>query len=171
MNRFATGLVGFAILLSGCGSAPMTPAEYRDAAKAGGALSMFETFEVKQPVAHVAQTFKKKAAECLQLSMGTTSKPVIGFGSSTRFYGSTKPTVLVSANKVELDFQVAVEKQVGNVPKDGMYYLVADAYPLKNGKTRVDIYRRTKVDVLAQAIRQWAAGNDTGCPDLTNAIP
>ncbi len=143
---------------------PMTPDEFRKAARAGEALATFETYDVNRPVAEVASTFRVKAAECLSYKIGSTKRPVIGVGSSTHYYGVTKPTVKKSKNKVELYFQVKYENTVGNVPKDGYYDLVADAYPHGN-KTRVDIFRRTKAGVLGQAVKNWASGENLGCPD------
>ena len=163
MNHSLTLAVFLLLLVSAC-AVPLTPHEYRKAAKAGEALSTFESFDVNRPVSEVAATFKAKAAECLSYKMGETKRPVIGVGSSTHYYGVTKPTVRRSKDKVELYFQVAYEHEVGNVPDGGMYHLVADAYP--HGKTtRVDVYRRTNAGVLGQAVKGWASGQNLGCPD------
>ncbi len=151
------------LLVSAC-AVPMTPSEVRKAGKSGQSLMTYESIEVNRPVAAVAQTFKEKAAECLSYKIGSTKKPVIGFGSSTHYYGVTKPTVKRSGDRVELYFQVKYENTVGDVPKDGYYDLVADAYP-HGKKTRVDIYRRTKAGVLGEAIKGWASGENLGCPD------
>ncbi len=151
------------LLLSGC-AIPMTPDEFRAAGKAGKALATYETYEVNRPLGEIAATFKTKAAECLDYRIGSTKKPVIGIGSSTHYYGVTKPTVKRSRDKVELYFQVKYEHSVGNVPKDGLYDLVADAYS-QGKKTRLDIYRRTKAGVLGQAVKGWATGESMGCPD------
>ncbi len=127
-------------------------------------MSTFESVDVNRPVAEVAATFKAKAAECLSYKMGSTKKPLIGVGSSTHYYGVTKPTVKRSKDKVELYFQVSYEHEVGNVPDGGMYHLVVDAYP-HGKKTRVDIYRRNNAEVLGEAVKGWASGQSLGCPD------
>lgn len=163
MNRSLL-LAGFLLLLVSACAVPLTPEEYRTAAKAGNALSTFESFDVNRPVTEVAATFKAKAAECLSYNMNETKRFVIGFGSSTHYYGVATPTVKRSKDGVELYFQVAYEHEAGHVPDKGMYHLVVDAYP--HGKqTRVDIYRRTNAGVLGQAIKGWASGEDLGCPD------
>jgi hypothetical protein len=161
--RFMT--VVLAGCLAACAAAPMTPNEYRAAAKSGNAFLTTDTFDVQRPFAAVAQTFKKKAPECLSFRIGSTTRPVIGVGSSTHFYGRTKQTVLVSNKKAELRFQVKYENTVGQEPAGGHYYLIADAYPIGANRTRVQIYRRTKVELLATAIKGWASGEDLGCPD------
>ena len=158
-------------LLSGCGSLPQTPAEHRETAKSGRTFYTSASFEVKRPFAEVARTFQKKATECLSFSMATTTRPNIGFGSSTNVWGRTKPTVLASANRAELHFQAKLQNQVGSPPPDGAYYLVADAYPLAKDRTKVDMYWIRRVDLVAEAIRGWAAGENVGCPDPTRVFP
>jgi len=153
-----------AILVFGC-SVPMTPEEYRKAAKSGNARSTYESFEVNRPQSEVAATLKEKAAECLDYEIGSTKRPVVRIGSSTHYYGVTKQTVLKSKNKVELYFQVKYDNSTNHEPEGGSYHLVADAYAVGKTKTRVAIYRKTKVTVLGQAIRGWATGEDLGCPD------
>ena len=163
MIRRLLFVASLGMVLSAC-VIPMTPDEYRQAAKAGNALSTFESIDVNRPLSEVAETFKAKAAECLNYKLGSTSRPVIGIGSSTHYYGVTRQTVRKSKNKVELYFQVKYENTVNKEPDGGTYHLVADAYPVGK-KTRVDIYRRTKVGVLGEAIKGWATGNNLGCPD------
>jgi hypothetical protein len=152
-----------ALALAGCGSVPMTAVEFRDGIKKSS-LGKVETFEVKRPVAEVGRTFQRKATECLNFELTSTQKPTIGFGSATRVYAIAKTTVLASANKAELHFQV---KSVGNVapePPDGNFYLVADALPVGKNGTRVEIHRGAAVAV-AEALRSWANGDERGCPD------
>ncbi|HLQ02986.1 MAG TPA: hypothetical protein VK143_11890 [Burkholderiales bacterium] len=171
MNR-ARGLSMLLVsLLWGCGSLPQTPAEHREAAKSGRTFFRSDSFEVKRPLAEVARTFQKKAPECLSFSMATTTRPNIGFGSTTNVWGKTKQTVLASANRAELHFQAKIKGQVGEEPEDGVYYMVADAYPVGKDRTRVDMYWITRVDLLAQAIRGWASGENLGCPDPTKLFP
>ncbi|MCL5801607.1 MAG: hypothetical protein M1283_03665 [Gammaproteobacteria bacterium] len=170
MNRAFIPVTLLVTLLSACGSMPMTPAEYRQAAKSGSRLSMVETFEVNRPFAEVAGTLQKKSPECLSFRLGSTRKPMIGGSTTTHYYARTKQTVLVSAKRAELHFQVRYNNVVNKEPQDGRYVLVADAYPVGNGKTRVDIYRRTKAGLLAQAIRGWASGENLGCPDQTKIL-
>jgi hypothetical protein len=58
-------------------------------------------------------------------------------------------------------------KSIGNMakePPDGNFYLVADATPLGKGRTRVQVYRSGAV-AIKEAVRNWANGNERGCPD------
>jgi len=171
MNRACILAVLLVILLSACGALPQTPAEHREQAKSGRTFFRSDSFEVKRPLAEVARTFQRKAPECLSFSMATTTRPNIGFGSTTNVWGKTKQAVLVSPNKAELHFQAKIKGQVGKEPEDGVYYMVADAYPAGKDRTRVDMYWITRVDLLAQAIRGWASGENLGCPDPTKLFP
>lgn len=153
------------LLLTACGSAPMTPAEYRNTARAGQGLSTYESFEVKRPVAEVGQTFRKKANECLSLKLGSQNRPLIGIAGSVHYYGQVIPKVFTSGSRAELHVQIKYKNQVGQIPEDGMYYFVADAYPSGKGTTRVDIYRRTKFATVAEAVKGWASGQSMACPD------
>ena len=82
-----------------------------------------------------------------------------------------KPTVVVTSRKAELHVQqhhdqgvLAVSKE----PEGGYYLLVADAQPVTQTKTRVDLYRPSMGHrVLIQAVKNWATGENVGCPDLT----
>lgn len=144
----------------------MTPEEHRAAAKNGQAFFTAESFEVKRPYAQVVRTFQKKAPECLSFALSETRKPIIGVGSLTDTYAKTKPTVIVSGNRTELHFQAKFKGTLGETPPDGNYFLIADAYPVGKRQTRVDIYR-VRVELVAQAVRNWASGANMGCPDPT----
>jgi hypothetical protein len=156
-------IASLGLLLSAC-TIPMNPDEYRQAAKAGNALSTFESFDVNRPLSEVAATFKAKAAECLDYRLGSTSRPVIGIGSTTHYYAVAMQTVRKSKDKVELYFQVKYENTLNKEPEGGSYHLVADAYSVGK-KTRVDVYRRTKVGVLTEMLKGWATGDNLGCAD------
>ena len=82
-----------------------------------------------------------------------------------------KPTVLVTGKKAELHVQFHHDQGVINVSKEpagGYYLLVADAQPVTHTKTRIDLYRPSMGHgVLIQAVKNWATGENVGCPDLT----
>ncbi len=81
------------------------------------------------------------------------------------------PTVHVSADKAELHLQQHHVQGVLNIteePDGGYYLMVADAYPIAGGQTQVDLYRPSMgYKVIIQAIKNWATGDNIGCPDLT----
>lgn len=158
----------FTMLLSGCAiSHPQTAEEFRKAVP-GAFMGKVETFEVNRPLSEVAKTFQKKAPECLNVTIKTTSQTRMSYQVIITTY---KPTVLVTEKKAELHVQFHHEAGVLNVskePEGGYYLIVADAIPLDKNTTRVDLYRPSMgYDALIKAIKGWAAGENLGCPDLT----
>ncbi len=79
--------------------------------------------------------------------------------------------MLVTEKKAELHVQQHHERGVINVSKEpdgGYYLLVADASPINKTKTRIELYRPSLGHgVLIQAVKNWATGENVGCPDLT----
>jgi hypothetical protein len=82
-----------------------------------------------------------------------------------------KPTVVVNNERAELHVQQTHEKGVLNVtevPDGGYYLLVADAYPIDNSHTRLELFGPSRgYDVLIRAVKGWASGENLGCPDMT----
>ncbi len=160
----------FTASLSGCvvlSGHPQTAEEFRKAVP-GAFLGKVETFEVDRPFTDVASTFQKKAPECLHMTIKTTSKTNMSYQVIVTTYN---PTVLVTADKAELHLQQHHDAGVLNIteePEGGYYLLVADAYPINDSKTRVDLFRPSMgYDVLIKGIKGWASGDILGCPDLT----
>ena len=153
--------------LSGCVSHPQTAEEFRKAVP--GALSgHVETFEVDRPLSQVANTFQKMGPNCLAKRIQTTSVSSMSYQVIVTTY---RPTVLVTPKKAELHVQLHHDQgavSVSKEPEGGYYLLVADASSMSQSKTRIDLYRPSMGHgVLIQAVRNWAAGENVGCPDLT----
>ncbi|HEY3487296.1 MAG TPA: hypothetical protein VGL10_04465 [Gammaproteobacteria bacterium] len=156
--------------VSGCGSVPMTHTEYRDAVKqSDSSLLTRDSFEVGRSFADVSRSIQRKASECLnyQLAINIRENNVNRIAQERG-----KPTLIASKNKLEMYFQAKVTPS-GNImkePPDGLYLLLAEAYPIGKGRTKVDIYR-ARVEVVAQAIKAWAWGKEQGCPDPARIFP
>jgi len=169
MKEILAGLLVFpAALLSGCvTSHPQTAEQFR-AAVPGAFMAMTETLEVDRPFRDVAATFRKKAPECLDMKVEMTSQSSSSYQVIVTAY---KPTVIVTDKRAELHVQQHHEKGVLNVtkePEGGYYLLVADAYPLENNRTRLDLFGPSRgYDVLIRAVKGWASGKNLGCPDMT----
>jgi len=156
-----------AIWLSGCISHPQTAEEFRKAVP-GAFSAKVETFEVDRPFNQVAGTFQKMGPTCLAKTIKTVSQTNMSYQVIVTTY---KPTVLVTEKKAELHVQQHHEQGVVNVSKEpdgGYYLLVADARPINQTKTRIELYRPSMGHgVLIQAVKNWATGENVGCPDLT----
>lgn len=168
MPRFTILAFGlFSLWLSGCISHPQTAEEFRQAVPRAFSAKV-ETFEVDRPFSQVANTFQKMGPNCLTKTIKTTSQTNMSYQVIVTTY---KPTVLMSTKKAELHVQFHHDQGVVNVSKEptgGYYLLVADASPITQAKTRIDLYRPSiGHGVLIQAVKNWATGENVGCPDLT----
>jgi len=168
MNRYQVFIMFLSVLaLSGCVSHPQSAEEFRKAVP-GAFSAKVETIEVDRPFSQVASTFQKMGPNCLSKTIKTTSQTNMSYQVIVTTY---KPTVVVTGKKAELHVQMHHEQGVLNVSKEpagGYYLLVADAQPVTQTKTRIDLYRPSMGHgVLIQAVKNWATGENIGCPDLT----
>ena len=153
-------------VLLGCVSHPLTAQEFREAVP-GSFSGAVEEFEVNRSVAAIGRTFKKKGPDCLDVTVETTSQTNMSYQHYKTTY---KPSVAVSAQRAELHLQqkhsntVNVSKQ----PEGGYFLLVADAEPLGAKRSRVTLYKpKFGYKTLIRAVKGWASGENTGCPDMT----
>jgi len=154
-------------LLGGCVSShPQNAQEFRDAVP-GAFTAAFETFTVNRSFDDVAHTFQKKGPECLDVRIKTTSQTNMSYQVIVTKYN---PTVHLTNERAELHIQQDHEKGVLNVtkkPEGGYYLLVADAFPVGENRTKIDVYRpKMGYKHITSAIRGWATGDNLGCPDL-----
>lgn len=158
-----------AALLAGCATQqPQNAEEFRKVAP-GAFLMGSETFEVGRPLSAVAATWQRRAPECLNVSVRSTSQTSTSYQVITSIY---RPTVVVGKERAELhvqrEFKGSGVIMVGNPPEGGSFIIVADAYPLPGNRTKVQMIAPTKgQDVVIRAIKAWASGESVGCPDLT----
>ncbi len=157
-----------AVFAAGCaGKMPMTADEFRQMAP-GAFMGSVQNFEVKRPLRDVGDTFRRRAPECLNVTIRTTSQSRTSYQVIDTAY---KPTVIVGGDKVELHLQQKHLRGVMKVreePADGQYLFVVDAVPAGARATKVQIIGPSRgYDVIVRAIKAWADGSSTGCPDLT----
>lgn len=170
MNRLSFMLAFASVLtLSGCvTSHPMTAEEFRVAVRPGAFSAKFETFEVNRPYEDVAAAFQNRAPDCLSGRIKTTSQTNMSYQVIVTSY---KPTVQVSTERAEIHLQQHHEQGVLKVteePDGGYYMLVTDAYPVDASRTRIEMFRPAfGYKNIVQAIKNWASGDNMGCPDLT----
>src|SRR5687768_587613 len=96
----------FQFHLAGCaGNMPMTAQEYRLAVP-GSSFAEVEKFEVNRPYDGVADTFKRMAAKCLDVTIKTSSQSP---GSYQVIVANWNPTVIVGRDKAEFHLQRVYE--------------------------------------------------------------
>ena len=160
--------VSLSLMLTACvTSHPQNAEEFRAAAP-DAFMGMKETMEVDRSFSEVAATFRQKAPECLNVKVEMTERSSTSYHVVVTAY---KPTVVVNEERAELHVQQTHEKGVLNVtevPDGGYYLLVADAYPLNDSRTRLELFGPSRgYDVLVRAVKGWVSGENLGCPDMT----
>jgi hypothetical protein len=162
-----TGLAAATLAIAACSPMPQTAEEFRKAVP-GAVMAKTDSYEVNRSMKEVAATFRRKAPECLKVSVRTVSQTNMSYQNILTEY---TPTVLVNPERAELHLQQHHKTGVmypSKPPAGGPYIIVADAYPLSGNKTRIQLYGPSKgYDVVYRAIRGWAAGDNLGCPDMT----
>jgi hypothetical protein len=167
-SRFIPAII-LITAISGCGTMPKTAEEFRRM-EPGSSFVKLEQFEVNRPFRQVAKTFRERADACLRIRVTTNSSG--GYRSHpTTFKQDYLPTMRITKRRAELHIQQHIEGtnlvKVHKEPDGGYYLLVADAIPIGRNRTRIDLYRPTMGNsVLNQSIRNWATGENLGCPDL-----
>jgi hypothetical protein len=156
------------LVLAGCATQqPQNAEEFRRAVP-GAFMAKTETFEVNRPLRDVAETFRRRAPECLNIRVTTTSQTRTSYQVIVTRY---TPTVVANGERAELHVQQLHEKgviRVAKEPEAGHYLLVVDAYPVDRNRTRVQWFGPSRgYDVLYRAVRGWASGESQGCPDMT----
>jgi hypothetical protein len=126
------------VFLYGCASRPPQSAEELRQAVS---MSRAQRFEVPRSHREVAAGLQRQVQKCLDARL-------------------FKPVMVVSSRKAELHLQ---RQDAG----DGYYVLVADAWPVRRGRSAVQLYASSGYDALAAALKAWASGRNAGCPDLS----
>ncbi len=153
------------VSLMGC-SMPQTAPQFRDMMQS----SMFgrvENLQVERPFPEVAKTFQDLAEHCLTVR---TSNTIHTNRVNSIVRQRFKPTLHIQKNTLELHVQQTFISGATNLdePEGGAYLVVADATPINRDHTQVDLYGiKTRGRKLYKAVRGWATGEVTGCPDLS----
>jgi hypothetical protein len=166
--RIAVSLVAAVVFLGGCVTQhPQNAEEFRKMAP-GAFLVKVETHEINRSMRQIGETFQRRAPECLNMRVRTTSQTSGSYQVIVSLY---RPTVVVTSERAELHLQRHHEAGVMRVtkePEGGYYLMVADAYPVDAKRSRLQIIGPSKgYDVIWRAILGWATGKELGCPDLT----
>jgi hypothetical protein len=165
--------VAASLLLAGCASLfpPQSAEEFRRTASRA-LLPHTGTLEVARPLGEVAAAFEKKAPECLDLTATATIITITNYQEIIQTFVTTyKPKVVASPERVELHVQWRTKGEINlsRAPDGGAYRLVADAYPVDTGHTRLQWFSPTAAqDFLVLAVQGWATGQNMGCPDFTS---
>ncbi len=165
--RFVFYTALFSILTGCAGHMPQTADEFRTELP-GAFLGEVEKFQVNRSYTDVGKSFQKMAPQCLDVRIKSTSQSSTSYSVVVTKWN---PTVIINEQKAELHIQQLHEQGVLNVyevPPKGYYMMVVDAVPVGKNSSEIIMYRSSVGNkALIKAIKGWAAGDKTGCPDLT----
>jgi len=141
---------------------PKTAEEFRKAVP----TSMFgkkKNIEVKRPYATLSAMFKRKAKECLNGDVVTSS---CGKYGCSDVVNKIHTEVTQTKNRTELVTYYKMGGAVVGQPDEGYIYVVADVVPSNGRQSQLDFYYGAGARIV-EAIEIWAGGEERGCPDLT----
>jgi hypothetical protein len=124
---------------------------------------------VNRPLRDVAATFRERASACLQTV--TRSERSSFHSTHVAITEMTyTPTVVEADGRVELHLQAkqTVAIEIGPASPKGFYTFVAVATALDPRRTQLEIwYALLGAEPLRAAVKGWASGSFSGCPDLS----
>jgi hypothetical protein len=162
--RWPSLLLLLAFVLGGCGNnfgVALQPDDFRR----GGGNSV-ERADVDRPLRAVAAAFRERADACLNTTTTVQGGRAVRYTVDKRTYTAT---VIATDARAELHLKFRYWGPTFHEQgKDGVYILLADATPLDARRTRLEIrYAGLVTDPLLTAVKGWASGSFSGCPDLT----
>ena len=150
-----------ALLLGGCGGASLTPENFRQQ-MAGSA----EQLDVDRPLRDVGASFRERASACLNVTTKTYGGPAVRYTMQVWAY---KASVVVTDARVELHVRAKYEgPTLYDQGSNGAYVFLAHATPVGARRTHLELWTyASKGDALRNAVKGWAGGSFSGCPDLS----
>ncbi len=159
--------VAIVLLCSACFSMPQTAEEFRQAVP-GSFSGKHESYEVDGSYAKIGAMLRRRANECLNVTVEVSST---GHCSASHWIDVYTPTVVVGKQRTELHLQQH-KKQANLIkphkePEGGYYLLVVDVEQRSRSRVQVDMYApRMGYDHLVEAVDGWIRGTSQLCPDM-----
>jgi hypothetical protein len=157
-------LVLIVLLLGGCVAAIGDAGEFRRVMTSQGKI---ERLDVDRPVRDIATVFRERASACLKTVTRTYSSHHAPLGTITEF--TYTPTVVETAGGVELGLQAkqTVAFEIGPVSPNGYFVFLVQASAIDARRSRLEILNNDWGPALPAAVKGWARGTFSGCPDLS----
>ena len=168
-GKVAVATLSVALLGLGCvmfTGMPMTPEAFREAVRGGAMFTEVRNFEAARSLRRAVATVEKKARECFNVVVETTSSSNMSYSHYTNTY---TPSVVKGTGRAELHLQ---QKTRGNVlsprePEAGHYIMVVDMLKKSRSSIGVEMYVPTVgYDPVVEAVESWIRGTSGLCPDL-----
>jgi len=161
MSLWRARITLIAFLLVGCGGAALSPEDFRQQ-MAGSA----ERLDVDRPMRDVGATFRERAAACLNVTTKRYGGPAVRYTMQVWAYTAT---VVATDTRVELHVRAKYEGvTLYDQGSNGAYIFLAHATPLGARRTHLELWTYAlRGDALRNAVKGWASGSFSGCPDLS----
>jgi hypothetical protein len=127
-----------------------------------------ERLDVNRPVRDIGAAFRERASACLQ----TVTRSERSSFQSTQVAITElnyTPTIVEAEGRVELHLQVkqTVAIEIGPANPKGFFVFLAQVTSIDARRSRLEIWGTDWVKALPVAVKGWASGSFSGCPDLS----
>ena len=157
------------LILTACAipPAPQNREELIVGVKKGATFTQHESHIIKRPLAKVYKSLRPKVRKCLSVKVTSTMQQGYAIHTSTSIY---RPSMRkVSKSRAEISLQVEhIPRPIGNtMPKGGFFILATNIEAVSKNRTRITTYGPSiGHDDLFVAMKDWAQGKNTPCPDM-----
>ena len=158
------------LLLAACTipPAPQNRQELITAIEKGATFTQHETHIIKRPINQVYNSLRPKVRKCLAVKITSTMQQGYGIHTSTSIY---RPSMRkVSKSRAEISLQVEhIPRGIGGdtMPKGGYFIIASDIEAVAKNRTKITTYGPSVGhDDLFVALKNWAQGKNTPCPDM-----
>src|SRR5262249_8987868 len=125
-----------------------------------------ERLDVDRPLRDVGATFRERAPACLNATTKKYSGPAVRYTMQVWGYNASG---VAREPQVELHVRAKYEGvTLYDQGPSGAYVFLARATPLGARRTHLELWTyAARHEALANAVKGWAGGSFSGCPDLS----
>jgi hypothetical protein len=164
-SRWSGLVTASVLLLGGCSTVTGNPEEFRQqiAADAFGAA---EKFDVDRSLREVGAILRERASACLNVTTKNYGGPAVRYTMQAWNYTAN---VVTTDGRVELHVRAKYQGlTLYDQGQNGVYIFLAHATPLGARRTHLEMWTyASRGDTLRAAVKGWAGGSFSGCPDLS----
>jgi hypothetical protein len=160
-SRSSARVTAIALMLGGCGGVALSPEDFRQ--QMAGSV---ERLDVDRPLRDVGTTFRERASACLNVTTKSYGGPAVRYTMQVWAYTAT---VVATETRAELHVRAKYEgPTLYDQGHNGAYVFLAHATPIGARRTHLELWTyASKGDALRNAVKGWASGSFSGCPDLS----
>lgn len=170
MKRLSIAVVMLGLVSCATFNYPRNAEEFKAQSEKSTGKKM-DSYVVNRSISRVVKSWRKQAKKCLnrRITYRTTEAGVYHPDTHMDY----KTDIRLGKRKIGVDIKAKMSRQIllgTNAPADGFFYImVAEAYSIGRGKTRIEVYRGTAKEgqaVLSRLFNRWGQGKSSACLDL-----